>query len=137
MKRTPMGLVIAGAAALAAAAVAAVVWASSSSSSSSGAFVMEGKARFWRKELAPELAAALAKLRATPHSQVERVWVLGPTGPESALDRVRAIQAKGDVATSTPNLLDPSSTAGKGLGELTAAEFLNYADPTAAVLPVL
>jgi hypothetical protein len=98
-------------------------------------FVMQGGARFWKKELAPKLAAALEPLKATPHSSVERVWVLGPTGTEPALARVKAIQAAGSVVSTSPNLLGGGGPL--AFAQVTPAELMTYADKSAAILPVL
>ncbi len=52
-------------------------------------FQEQGGARFWKKELAPQLSAALASLDATPHGQVKDVWMLGP---DKAMSKVTAAQ---------------------------------------------
>jgi hypothetical protein len=106
------------------------------SSSSSVAFINQGGALFWPKELAPKLVAALTPLKATPHSSVERVWILGPTGTEPALAKVKAIQASGSVVSSSPNLLEPNSWP-KAIAQVTPAELMTYADKSAAILPAL
>lgn len=99
-------------------------------------FLEQGGVRFWQKSQTEKLRATLAGLKATPHSQVERVWVLAPTGTEPALDRVHAIQQSGSVAATSPNLLDPSSWP-KAMSQVTAAELMTFSDKSAAILPVL
>jgi hypothetical protein len=122
---------------LGAAVVGAVayVWKSAGGGGGSDLFVMQGDARFWKPELAPKLAAALSQLKATPHSSVERVWVLGPTGTEPALAKAKAIQVAGSVVSTSPNLLGGGGSM--AFAQVTPAELMKYADKSAAILPAL
>lgn len=106
----------------------------------SDSFVVQGGSRFWKKELAPQLKAALSKLRASPHPAVERVWTLGTVGAEPALARVAAIQNAGHFAVSTDNLLSNLAGApGTGLSEVLPTETATLAPVggSVAVLPVI
>lgn len=97
-------------------------------------FQMVGQARFWKKELAPKLAAALGALKATKHTSVADVWMLGPTGEKDALALAKEIQASGSVVATSPNLLEPAATP-KAMSRVTAAALMTFADKSAAILP--
>ena len=98
-------------------------------------FVMQGGARFWKPTKAAELKKALASLKATPHSQIADVWVLGATG-EDALALIQKIREGGSVVATTPNLLDPHATD-KAMSKVTPAQLATFADKSAAILPTL
>lgn len=102
-------------------------------------FVMQGGSKFWPPSTASALKGKLSQLRATPHPTVERTWMLGPAGPESALDRVRAIQAAGSFAVTTDNLLGGAGAGPMGLSQVLASEVTTLAPASGgvAVLPAI
>jgi hypothetical protein len=95
-----------------------------------------GGSRMWDNSQAPALKAKLATLKATP-GPVDRTWVLGSTGTESALGRVQAIQGAGAFAVVTDNLL--SGSGPMGLSQVLATEVATLAPASGnvAVLPAL
>lgn len=101
-----------------------------------GKFTVVGGSRFWDKSQAGALKAKLETLKATP-GPVERTWVLGPTGTESALARVQAIQGAGSFAVTTDNLLSGSGPL--GLSQVLATEVgtLAPASGSVAALPAI
>jgi hypothetical protein len=95
----------------------------SSSSAGGGRFVTgEDGFRYWSPRELPRLRTLLGRLRSTPRSDMERVWIVtNEGGLESALARAKAIQAQGYYAVVTDNLLD-ARAALRQLSGLTQAE---------------
>lgn len=87
-------------------------------------FFLTNGVRYWRADIAGNIAAFLAKHDLVADPNVERVYRFAPSGKglKPALEAVRALQAAGNVVTSTVNLLEPGAEP-KGLASLLASEF--------------
>lgn len=89
--------------------IGALIWLVQSSpgtSAGSGSpFLIDNAMRYWQDGMKGKLLAMLSASKVTAHPDVDRAWIVGKAGA-AALDLVREIQGKGNLAITTVNFLD-------------------------------